>query len=208
MGQTIGHILSADEYFEPLFVLLDWAMTFVGTFNKESVIFWTSCRPSMVKECNRVSESDVALLAATPIFFINKSHTFANVVEILRAFNNRLKQVIFAKKRITISLPPKVKEIMLKELEIAHEKNFFVSELSELFSHNLGIRFSGLWQSKTKDWAYLQLQVIHILITWELFARYPLLQFWDVVKIHVASVGELLKCIDILDCELDIWYFD
>ena len=95
MGQSIWHILTTDKHFEPFLFLLDPLVGFVGPFYHEAVFFGFCRRTRMIEEGNWVPESNVTLLAAAPIFFVDERKAFAYVVQVLRAFYNRLKKVIF-----------------------------------------------------------------------------------------------------------------
>lgn len=73
VSESIGHILAANENFKPFLVIFDQFVSLICSFHHEIILFWFRGSSSMIQECHRVSESNIALLAATPVFFFDKT---------------------------------------------------------------------------------------------------------------------------------------
>lgn len=105
-----------------------------------------------------MAEPDIARSAAPPEFvFIDKCETFADIVQVLRALHDGLEQILLLKEGFPGLLPPKVEEIVLEELKVTHEYQFFALERPEFFPDQLSVSFGGLWQSEREQGADLEL---------------------------------------------------
>lgn len=128
------------------------------------------------------------------------AYSLADVVQILRGFDDVFDKIGSFKEIIPAPLLPEVEEIVLEEFHVPHQLDVLSLDLCHFFVKDLRIGFLGLFELKIEN-LDVELDVIDGLLAYELVLLDPLLKFRDVVGLDMGFRRKFLQIVVVLYCQ-------